>query len=315
VRPQSMIAVVLALVCGGSAAVGVRQIVGTRTTPRQETVPVVVAKNSIPRGMLVSADVTKTRDYPKDLVPVGAILKTDDVVERSAVITMAQDEPILESKLSPKGQRGLASLVSEGMRAFTITTNVASGVAGFILPGNKVDVLLTVSDKGNIPTVSDKGNIPTVSDKRNNDPTGGGITTTLLQNVEILAVDQSVEAPAENKVNSNDLRSVTLLVTPNQAAKLSLGQSSGTLHLMLRNANDGMAVKSRPTTMYDIQLASEPPTRSWDERAKDLLKAWGEAMAKRPAPRPKAAPAVKSIRTIRGGSEGAVIVSSTATSD
>jgi pilus assembly protein CpaB len=227
-------------------------------------------------------------------------------VERSAVITMVTDEPILESKLSPKGQRGLASLLSEGMRAFTITTNVASGVAGFILPGNKVDVLLTVSDKGNIPTVSDK---------RNNDPTGGGITTTLLQNVEILAVDQRVEAPAENKVNSNDLRSVTLLVTPDQAAKLSLGQSKGTLFLMLRNANDRLAVNSRLTTMYDIQLASEPPSRSWDERVKDLFKAWGEAMAKRPAPPPKAAPATRPIRTLRGSYEGTVFVGLTATSD
>jgi pilus assembly protein CpaB len=306
VRPQSLIAVVLALVCGGSAAGGVKQLVGTRTAPRQETVSVVVARTNIPRGMLVSTDVTKIRDYPKDLVPAGAVLKTEDVVERSAVITMVSDEPILESKLSPKGQRGLASLLSEGMRAFTITTNVASGVAGFILPGNKVDVLLTVWDKGNLPTVSDK---------RNDDPTGGGITTTLLQNVEILAVDQKMEAPAENKVNSNDLRSVTLLVTPDQAAKLSLGQSKGTLYLMLRNANDRTAVNSRPTTMYDIQLASEPPSPSWDERIKDLLKAWGEAMAKRPALPPKAAPAVRPIRTLRGNNEGTVFVGLTASSD
>jgi pilus assembly protein CpaB len=292
-----MIALVLALVCGGSAAVGVRQIVGASPAPRQETVAVVVAQTNIPRGMLVSADVTKTRNYPKDLVPAGAVLKTEDALDRSAVITMVPDELILESKLSPKGQRGLASLLAEGMRAFTITTNVASGVAGFILPGNKVDVLLTVLGKDN------------------SDPTGGGSTTTLLQNVEILAVDQKVEAPAENKVNSNDLRSVTLLVTPGQAAKLSLGQSKGTLYLMLRNVKDAMAVNSRPTTMYDIQLASGPPKRSWDERAKDLLKAWGEAMAKRPAPQPKAAPPVRSIRTIRGHSEGAVVVSPMATSD
>ena len=65
--------------------------------------------------------------------------------------------------------------------------------------------------------------------------TGGGSTTTLLQNVEILAVDQKVDGPADNKVDSTNLRSVTLLVTPDQAAKLSLGQSKGTLHLTLRN--------------------------------------------------------------------------------
>jgi pilus assembly protein CpaB len=291
-RPQSIIAVVMALICGGSAAVGVRQYVGLGPGPRTETVPVVVAKISIPRGMLISSDLIKTRDYPKDLIPAGAVLKVEDAIDRSAFATMVKDEPMLDSKLSPKGQRGLASLVSSGKRAFTITTNVASGVAGFILPGNKVDVLLTVAGGAT------------------NDFTGGGSTTTLLQNVEILAVDQKVEAPAENKVDSSELRSVTLLVTPSQAAKLSLGQNRGTLHLTLRNPDDQLAANVRPTTVNDIQFLGEAPSRPWDERAKDLIKAWGEALAKR-QPAPSAPPAQaerpkRSIRTIRGSVEGIV---------
>jgi pilus assembly protein CpaB len=286
VRPQSIVAVVLALVFGGSAAVGVRHYIGLGTAPRTDTVSVIVARMNIPRGMLISGDLIKTRDYPKDLIPAGAVLKAEDAIDRSAFASMVRDEPILDSKLSPKGQRGLASLVSDGMRAFTITTNVASGVAGFILPGNKVDVLLTV-----------KGGA-------SNDFTGGGSTTTLLQNVEILAVDQKIDSPADNKVDSTNLRSVTLLVEPNQAAKLSLGQSKGTLHLTLRNPKDALAANVRPTTVNDIQFLSERP---WDERAKDLIKAWGEALAKRPSP-PAAERAVpkKTIRTIRGSNEGMV---------
>jgi pilus assembly protein CpaB len=298
VRPQSIVAVVLALVFGGSAAVGVRQFIGTPSAPRVETVSVIVAKMTIPRGMLVIPDLIKTRDYPKDLVPAGAILKAEDALDRSAYATMAQGEPVLETRLSPKGQRGLASLVSDGMRAFTITTNIASGVAGFILPGNKVDVLLTVEASGT------------------NDFTGGGSTTTLLQNVEILAVDQRVEAPAENKVNGNDLRSVTLLVTPDQAAKLSLGQKKGTLHLTLRNPKDELAARVRPTTVNDIQFHVEAPSRPLDERLKDVLKAWGEALAKRPPTPPPAKVEVpkKTIRTIRGNSEGMVIITPLASS-
>lgn len=290
-RPQSIAAIVLALFFGGMAAVLVRQI-GAQPRPGPETVPVVVAKMDIPRGMLITGDLIKTRDYPKDVLPQGAILKAEEALDRSAMTRMVKEETMLDSKLSPKGQRGLASLVVEGKRAFTITTNVASGVAGFILPGNKVDVLLTVSTGGAA------------------DPTGGGITTTLLQDVEILAVDQTVEAPAENRVSSPDLRSVTLLVTPEQAAKLSLGQNKGTLHLTLRNPTDHSAASTRPTTVHDIQLG-EPPSRPWDERAKDLIKAWGEAMAKRPVakPPPPASPPRKMIRTLRGGSEGLVIVS------
>ena len=147
-KPQSMIAVVLALVFGSSAAVGVRQFVGGSTAQQAGTVSVVVAAMNIPRGMLVTSDVIKTHDYPRDLVPSGAILKKEDAEGRSAFTALVMGEPLLESKLSPKGQRGLATLVSDGMRAFTITTNVASGVAGFILPGNKVDVLLTISERG-----------------------------------------------------------------------------------------------------------------------------------------------------------------------
>jgi pilus assembly protein CpaB len=290
-----MIAVVFAIVFGGSAAVGVRQYVKLGPTAQVETISVVVAAVNIPRGVLVSTDLITTNNYPKDLAPIGAILKIEDAQNRSAFTTMVKGEPLLESKLSPKGQRGLASLVAEGMRAFTITTNVSSGVAGFILPGNKVDVLLTIATGGS------------------NDFTGGGSTTTLLQNVEIMAVDQKVEAPAENKIDSTNLRSVTLLVTPDQAAKLSLGQNKGTLHLTLRNPVDKLAAKVRPTTVNDIQFLSEAPTRPWNDRVNDIIKTWAEAQAKArptlaPAPAPAEVNRVKIIRTLRGTSEGMVIL-------
>jgi pilus assembly protein CpaB len=162
----------------------------------------------------------------------------------------------------------MAWLIPRGMRAFTITTaNVTAGVAGFILPGNKVDVLLTVSSGGA------------------NDTTGGGNTTTLLQNVEILAVDQKIEAPVDNKVNASELHSVTLLVTPEQAAKLDLGQNKGTLHLTLRNPEDNVAAKVRPATVNDIQFLHEQQAA--------------------PAPQATVAPK-KYIRTIRGTNEGGV---------
>ena len=90
---------------------------------------------------------------------------------------------------------------------------MAQGVAGFILPGNRVDVLLSL---GEISGTHE---------------TGGGSTITLHQNVEILAVDQKMDAPSDNKVDTKDLRSVTLLVTPQQANLLDLGQNKGMLHL------------------------------------------------------------------------------------
>jgi pilus assembly protein CpaB len=124
------------------------------------------------------------------------------------------------------------------MRAFTIhTPSVASGVGGFILPGNKVDVLLTMEGKY------------------------GSITTTLVQNLEILAVDQRIDAPADNRVDPNQLRSVTLLVTPDQAARLGLGQNKGALHLSLRNHEDNQVGSAAPARLakLDDEDREEPP--------------------------------------------------------
>src|SRR5262249_52132612 len=157
-----------------------------------------------------------------DSVPSGAFTSVADAVDRVSATPLMKEEALLETKLAPKGAgRGLAALIPSWKRAVTIlTATPTTPVAGLALPGNRVDVLLTVGGGGA------------------NDPTGGGSTTTLVQNVEILAVDQRVDAPADDKAGAKELRSVTLLVTPNQAAKLDLGQNRGTLHLALRNLND-----------------------------------------------------------------------------
>src|SRR5207248_680318 len=134
----------------------------------------------------------------------GAAARVEDVVDRVADAAIQKDEPVLEARLAARDAgRGLAAVIPPGMRAIAIATpNMASGVAGFILPGSKVDVLLTVKSH------------------EANDPTGGATTTTLLQDVEILAVDQRLDPGGATKVDPKEMRSVTLLVTPSQAAKL-----------------------------------------------------------------------------------------------
>ena len=176
---------VLALVFGGSAAVGIVKFRAPQPAPAPETVPVVVAAADVPRGGTITADLIKTRDYPKDLVPPGA----DQARGRGrpgGVSPLVKDEPVLDAKLSAEGAgRGMAALIPKGMRAVTIQTpNVASGVAGFVLPGNKVDVLLTVTAPG--------------SQRR----TGGGGTTTLLQKWRSWPSTSAVDAPAETRSTS-----------------------------------------------------------------------------------------------------------------
>jgi pilus assembly protein CpaB len=296
VRPQSILISALALVFGGSAAVGVNTYVNRKNAAATvDTVPVVVAVLDIPRGSTITVDLVKVRDYPKDAAPEGAIARPADVIDRTVFIPLVKGDAVVESKLAPKGMgKGLASLVPSGMRAITIQTlNVATGVAGFVLPGNRVDVLLSVTDSGG-------------------GDTGGGSTTTLLQNVEILAVDQRMEAPADNKVDSKELRSVTLLVTPRQANLLDLGQNKGMLRLALRNLEDHQDARTVPVTLADLRFRREKP---WDERAQGVLEALGKALAQRKpepkvveAPPPPKAPVKVFIRTIRGSSEGGVSI-------
>jgi len=243
---RSVLIVLLALVFGGAAALGItvmRRPEPPPPPPQIETVPVVVAATDVARFTTISSDHLRVKQLPKDAVPPNALTRIEDAAGRVTLVPLYYDEPVLDVKLASHGAgRGMAPGIEKGKRAFTIQTpNVASGVAGFILPGNKVDVLLTVSGNGA------------------NDPSGGGLTVTLLQDVEILAVDQRVEAPADNKVDANQLRSVTLLVTPNEAAKLDLGQNKGTLHLSLRNPEDTVRAPTRKATLVEIGLLEEKP--------------------------------------------------------
>jgi pilus assembly protein CpaB len=178
------------------------------------------------------------------MVPDGAVDDIDKIAGRISLGQMVAGEPVLDGKLGARDAgRGLAALVPKGMRAYTLVPsrtgtnpglNAALSVAGFILPGNKVDVLLNLKGSAS-------------------DDTGGGSTTTLLQSIEVLAVDQKLDAPADNKNNLKDLGSVTLLVTPDQAALLDLGENLGQLSLSLRNLSDTDSATTSPAKLIDIR--------------------------------------------------------------
>jgi pilus assembly protein CpaB len=296
---RSLMIVVLTLAFGGSAAVGVNSFLKNPPNPKGDVVSVLIAAVDMPRGGNVTSEMLKPKDYPKDMVPVGALSKPEDAIDRAIAIPLIKDEPVLDGKLSPKGAgRGMAALIPSGMRAYTIQTpNVAQGVAGFILPGNKVDILLSVNDG-------------VVSGIRQ---VAGGTTTMLLQNVEILAVDQKTVAPAENKMDAKELRSVTVLVAPQQANLLTLAQTKGQLYLALRNLKDNNAARTHPATLDELRFHQELP---WDERAKGVLEALGKALSQRPpaptpvpqTPKAPPPPPTVTIRTLRAAHEGGVVV-------
>lgn len=278
---RAIVVVILALVCGASAATGV-----TRYRIRQDeagvvvdTVPILVAIDKLARGrMLVAKDVA-LRQWPKELAPAGAIDNVADAVERAVLTPLIAGEPVLSGKLAPKDAgRGLAALVPKGMRAYAIAVSrAASGVAGFILPGNKVDVLLGL-----------RGN--------QNDDNGGGSTRVLLQSVEILAVDQLLDPPADNKMTLKEMNSVTLLVNPEQANLLDLGQSMGQLSLSLRNPDDETLTEGSLARLADIRSEIEKAAADLSAKAA----ASSPPAAEVPPPVQPEPPVNYSITTLRG---------------
>jgi pilus assembly protein CpaB len=317
-RRQTILIAGLALIAGIAAAIGVRRLARQwEPQPVEPTVAVVTMADDVARGDRIPATALTVSRWPQSRVPADAVLDRDSTIGRVALVPLISGQPVFQSFLAPvNAVPGLASLVPEGMRAFTIRTpTIASGVAGFVLPGNRVDVLLTV---GAVPFLAP-----------------GTVTVTLLQSVEIMAVDQSLDAENMPPSRTKQLKSVTLLVTPEQAAKLSLAQNGGTLELSLRNPADHQPATTVPITVADLRLRGELPNpdqadrekekqellgvlqRSMDQKVRDLQKSLEsttkllkEATAAKTAPRPvgkTVRPEVR-IRTLRGTYGGLVLV-------
>jgi pilus assembly protein CpaB len=293
----------LAIGCGLLAAAGFNLVLARSQAAAStlETAPIVVVKKEIARGRLLAADLLEVKQWPKELVPAGAITKLEEAEDRAALQAMIAGEPLFDAKLAAKGAiGGMASIIPPGKRAYTIQTKTSSSkVAGFVLPGNLVDVLLTFRGQ-------------------TNDETGGGSTTTLLQAVEVLAVGKQIEPVGKTEVvDAQEIESVTLLVTPDQVARLDLGQTLGMLSLSLRNPNDLEAAETSPATIADIRFQQVKPVFDPEKVARlfgSVTTALGSLMpaaaaAAPPAPTaPETATSGTAILTLRGQSWGSVRV-------
>ena len=180
---------------------------------------VVVASRDLTFGEVLGADNMKISMFPKGSIPKGSYGVVDSLLGQVTKVFLKENEPILDSKLSSKGG-GLSLLISKNMRASSIQVDKVSGVSGFILPGDRVDVILTARRPGG--SYDD------------------AIAKTILQNVEVLAAGEKTEQK-ENKVIT--VQAVTLLVDPDGAQALALASNQGKLNLALRNPTDEDTVK------------------------------------------------------------------------
>jgi len=246
-RPWFML--VLALTSGVVAALLALKYLRERTTPLMASEPkkadIVLSARSLPVGAVVTERDVKVVSWPGDAVPSGYIRSVKDAVGRGIITPVAENEPLLAAKMSTKDAGGgLPIIIREGMRAVSVRVDEVIGVAGFVLPGTRVDVMLTL-DKG--PEHPE------------------AITKTLLQNVQTLAAGQSVTRDKEGKPQTVTV--ITLLVTPDDAELLALASKEGRLQLALRNTLDTLSV-STSGARADKLAPSSAPSSSRPQRSR-----------------------------------------------
>ena len=219
---QSMIALGAAVVLGLVAVFVANAFLNRseRQAYAAGTTKVAVAQMPLSYGVAITPDKVRFVDYPNTSIPPGAFTSATQLMpagrKRVALLPIAVNEPILSAKISGVGAgASIAALLPDGMRAATVKVNAVSGVAGFIQPNDSVDVLITRQ----LPD----------SDRATQ------VTDVLLQNVRVIAIDQK----AKNTTGAPDLaKTATLEVTPLDAQKLALGESVGTLSLVLRKPGE-----------------------------------------------------------------------------
>ena len=193
---------------------------------------VVVARTEISLGQRLAPEMLKLVDWPKNSLPPGAHLSTEKLDGRVLKAGLQRGEPVLEAKLAPQGtQGGLSAVIAEGKRAITVRVNDVIGVAGFALPGNYVDIIVNTQKDG---------------ERVNHDQ---NISKIVLEKILVLAVAQEV---SRDETKPRVVNAVTLEVTPEEAEKIDLARSVGSLSLVLRNQVDPHPIHTAGITKNDL---------------------------------------------------------------
>ena len=211
------------------AEMRMKSLEANKTAP-VATKNIVVAAKPLRYGMQITADALREMPWSQDSVPKGAFTSISEIMSGGKRVVLAPieaNEPVLALKVTGAGQRAtLSSLVQDGMKAVTIRVNDVEGVGGFVLPGDRVDVVLTRQAE------KDKAS-----------------TEIVLQNARVLAVDQSADASAEKAAVA---KAVTLEVSTDQAQRVWLAASVGNLSLLLRKAGETSAESTKRVTLSDF---------------------------------------------------------------
>jgi pilus assembly protein CpaB len=206
---------------------------------------VVVAAKPLSVGVTIKPTDIKLAKLPASAFPKGAFSKAEEVIDRPVISNVLMEEPVLEGRLAVRGSGlGLAPIIPVGMRAVTVRVNDVTGIAGFVLPGMRVDVLVT----GRPPSLD------------------GTITVTGLQNMLVLSAGTTIQSDARGQAIPT--ATVTLLASPDQAETLTLANNEGRIQLVLRNGSDQTIEKTAGRDVNELygvrglrkKAASDAPT-------------------------------------------------------
>jgi pilus assembly protein CpaB len=246
------------------------------------TKPVVVAATDLPIGIEIKKDDVRLIDWPENAMPANAIHDPADVIGRGIVLPLVENEPFLPMKLASKeAGSGLPPAIPQGMRAVSVRVNEVIGVAGYVLPGTHVDVVATVSPS---------------------DQHGDMTSKVILTNVLVLAAGTKIDRDADSN-KPMPVSVVTMLVTPEEAERLTLASGEGKIQLALRNPLD----KESPVTrgIRPAALLGAAPIQHVVVRTG----VGGSQVAKVvSAPAPASAPEPATVEIIRGDKRAREVV-------
>jgi pilus assembly protein CpaB len=271
-RIRVFIVLALAVAAGGTFAYGTYQYMqngGAKGAPAASipTSAVIVAAQDLQIGASLRQEDLRAIQWPSNAVPVGAFGKPEDLIGRGLIMPVMTNEPFLPSKLASKeAGAGLPPVIPEGFRALSVRVNEVIGVAGYVLPGTRVDVVATVNPTQNQPDVTSK---------------------VILTNVQVVAAGTKIEQDEKNK--PVQVTVVTMLVNPDEAEKLTLASTEGKIQLALRNPLD----KTAPVTFGikpAVLLGTGAPVR------RVASASTGRRSQPQVAPAPVAVPTVEIIR-------------------
>jgi len=236
-RTRAFIVVGLAVVLAGAASFGVFRAIQNRPVVR---VPIaerftVVAAGTIPVGTVLTPELVRVAAWPADAPIAGGFAKPEEVVGRGVTVGLVENEPIVESKLAQKGQGGgLSPLITPGMRALSVRVNDVINVAGWVLSGSRVDVIVTIK------------------------PGQETLSRTVLSNVQVIGAGPDIDPQKSREGKAINTNIVTLLLTPADGEKLTLAMNQGSITLALRNPLDMAATETTGVRVSSLVGAPNP---------------------------------------------------------